>query len=205
MSNRKPIIGLIGAIGAGKSTAAIAFANRGGAVVDADQLGHEVLEIPAVKQQLLNRWGTVVLKEDGTVNRRAIAGIVFPNPSERLALESIVFPAIRRRAEEIMEALQANPQTRFIILDAAVLFEAGWHDACNKIVFLDAPRELRVQRLAARSGWTESELARRESAQLPLADKRRYADTVIVNAGTREELQDHVDRVLKSWNLLTVE
>ena len=200
----KPIIGLIGAIGAGKSAVAAALAKRGGVVVDADKLGHEVLELPDVKQQLADRWGSEVLKDDGTVNRRAIGSIVFQDLTERHALEAIVFPAIRKRAEEAITKLQADDRIRFVVLDAAVMLEAGWHDACDKIVFIDAPRDIRIQRLATRSGWTEAELAMRESAQLPLDVKRARADVVIMNAGSLEELQNHVDRVLKSWNLLTV-
>ncbi len=196
----KPIIGLIGAIGAGKSAVAAALAKRGGVVVDADKLGHEVLELSDVKQQLAARWGADVLKADGTVNRRRIGSIVFQDLTERHALEAIVFPAIRKRAEEAITKLQADDRARFIVLDAAVMLEAGWHDACSKILFVDAPRELRIQRLATRSGWTEAELALRESAQLPLEVKRARADVVIMNAGSLEELQNHVDRVLKSWN-----
>ncbi len=196
----KPIIGLIGAIGAGKSAVAAALAKRGGVVVDADKLGHEVLELPDVKHQLTARWGAEVLKDDGTVNRRTIGSIVFQDLKERHALEAIVFPAIRKRAEDAITKLQADDRAGFIVLDAAVMLEAGWHDACNKILFVDAPRELRAQRLAARSGWTEPELALRESAQLPLDVKRARADVVIMNDGSLEELQNHVDRVLTSWN-----
>ena len=201
---RKPIIGLIGAIGAGKSAAAAAMAKRGGVVVDADKLGHEVLELPDVKRQFAVRWGAGVFKDDGTVNRRTIASIVFQDAKERHALEAIVFPAIRKRAEEAIAKLQADDHARFVVLDAAVMLEAGWHDACNKIVFIDAARDLRIQRLATRSGWTEAELAMRESAQLPLDVKRARADVVIMNAGSLDELQNHVDRVLQSWNFLTV-
>ena len=196
----KPVIGLIGAIGAGKSAVAAALARRGGVVVDADKLGHEVLELPEVKHELVARWGAGVLKDDGTVNRRAIGGIVFQDLKDRHALEAILFPAIRKRAEDAITKLQADDRARFIVLDAAVMLEAGWHDACSKILFIDAPRELRIQRLATRSGWTEPELALRESAQLPLDVKRARADVVIMNAGSLEELQNHVDRVLKSWN-----
>src|SRR5438477_8015865 len=89
---RKPVIGLVGGVGAGKSAAAAAMARRGGAVVDGDRLGHEALELPEVKRQLVARWGGRVLKPDGTANRRAIAGVVFADPAELKALEAVVFP-----------------------------------------------------------------------------------------------------------------
>src|SRR6476661_983717 len=154
----KPVIGLVGGIGAGKSAAAAALARRGGAVIDADRLGHEALEVPAVKEWLVARWGRDVLKPDGTANRRAIGGVVFRDPAELRALESVVYPVIGRRAEEEIARAQADPAVRFVVLDAAVMLEAGWSGACDHLIYVDAPRDVRLARLAARSGWTEAEV-----------------------------------------------
>ena len=195
----KPVVGLVGGIGAGKSTAAAAFARRGGRLIDADKLGHEALEEPAVKDQIVARWGAAMTNPDGTVNRRTLAGVVFQNPDERAALEAITFPAIRRRADAAIAATDADPAIRFVVLDAAVMLEAGWTDLCDTIVYIDAPREVRLARLAARSGWTPAEVAAREAAQLPLEDKRRRADTVIVNAGPTDDVQAQADQCLADW------
>lgn len=199
---RKPVIGLVGGIGAGKSAAAAAMARRGGRIVDGDQLGHEALELPDVKRQLVERWGKQVLKPNGAVNRRAIAGIVFDQPAELKALEAMVFPHIGRRAREEIVAAQADPAVRFVVLDAAVMLEAGWAGACDRIVFVDASRGVRLARLAARSGWTQTEVAAREAAQLAPEAKRTRADAVLANDGTPAELQEHVDRLLGAWGLL---
>lgn len=199
---RKPVIGLVGGIGAGKSAAAAAMAARGGRVIDADRLGHEALESPEVKRQLVARWGDRVLKPDGTANRRAIAGIVFDDPAELRVLEGLVFPHIGRRAREEVAAAQADPAVRFVVLDAAVMLEAGWSDACDRIVFVDAPREVRLARLADRSGWSPEQVVAREAAQLPLAEKLRRADAVLVNDADRGRLQERVDRLLAEWGLL---
>ncbi|HET6575548.1 MAG TPA: dephospho-CoA kinase [Fimbriiglobus sp.] len=199
---RKPVIGLVGGIGAGKSAAASAMACRGGRVVDGDRLGHAALELPDVKRQLVERWGKRVLKPNGAVNRRAIAGIVFDQPAELKALEAMVFPHIGRRAREEIVAAQADPAVRFVVLDAAVMLEAGWADACDRIVFVDASRGVRLARLAARSGWTQTEVAAREAAQLAPEAKRARADAVLTNDGTPAELQEHVDRLLGAWGLL---
>jgi dephospho-CoA kinase len=199
---RKPVIGLVGGVGAGKSTVAAAMARRGGAVVDGDRLGHEALELPDVKRQLVGRWGPGVLKPDGTANRRAIAGIVFGDPAELKALEGMVFPHIGRRAREEIERAQADPAARFVVLDAAVMLEAGWAGACDRVVFVEAPREARVARLAARSRWTPAEVAAREAAQLPPEAKRAHADAVLVNDGTPARLQERVDRLLAEWGLM---
>lgn len=199
---RKPVIGLVGGIGAGKSAAAAAMARRGGVVIDADRLGHEALEVPAVKDLLVARWGRGVLKPDGAVNRRAIAGVVFRDPAELRALETVVYPEIVRRAGEEIEAAQADPAARFAVLDAAVMLEAGWSNVCDKLVFVDAPREQRLARLAARSGWTEAEVAAREAAQWPAEQKKARADAVVLNDGSPERLQDRVDRLMAGWGLL---
>jgi dephospho-CoA kinase len=199
---RKPVIGLVGGIGAGKSAAAAAMARRGGRVVDGDRLGHEALEQPDVKQRLVERWGPRVLKPDGSANRRAIAGIVFNDPAELKALEGLVFPQIGRRVKQEIEAAQADPAVRFVVLDAAVMLEAGWSGACDRIVFVDAPREVRLARLTSRSGWTPDQIAAREAAQLPPEAKRARADAVLLNDGPTELLQDQVDRLLNRWGLL---
>ena len=202
MRPQKPVIGLIGAIGAGKSTVAALMGSLGGFVVDADKIGHEVLDEPAVCDQLTERWGASILRDDGTVNRRAVGAIVFADPAERKVLESVVFPRIHEREGEQFALADADPAARFIVLDAAVLVEAGRDEVCKKLVFVDAPREERLKRLIARSGWTADELTRREAAQLPLAEKRRLADATLDNDGDPGELRDAVAALLRRWRLL---
>jgi len=197
----KPVIGLIGAIGAGKSTVAAVMGSLGGFVVDADKIGHEVLDEPAVRDELVGRWGAGILRDDGNVNRRAVGAIVFADPAERKVLEATVFPRIHEREAEQFAQADADPAARFIVLDAAVLVEAGRLDVCKKLVFVDAPREDRLKRLTARSGWTDDELTRRESAQLPLAEKRRLADATLDNDGDAAELRDALTALLRRWRL----
>jgi dephospho-CoA kinase len=197
----KPTIGLIGAIGAGKTAAAAALAARGGRVVNADALGHEALEEQEIRARLIDRWGPRVLKPDGHSDRRALAAIVFADPHERQALEAIVFPYIGRRAIAEVLAGQAEPAARFVVLDAAVMLEAGWNNACDRVVYIDAPREIRLARLAARSGWTDADLAAREAAQWPAQRKKQLADAVIVNDAGVRELQEKIDQLLGSWGI----
>jgi dephospho-CoA kinase len=193
-----PTLGLIGAIGGGKSTAARGVAAIGGNIIDCDKLGHEALEQAAVKEQLVKRWGQKILVEDGRANRRAIAEVVFNNPAERLVLEAILFPVIGNLAADRLAT--APPGTRFNVLDAAVLLEAGWGRNCDRILYIDAPRPLRLQRLHARSGWDEKELAAREAAQWTAERKIAASDAVIVNDGSTAELHDQLIHVLNSWN-----
>lgn len=200
----KPVVGLIGAIGAGKSTAARCLAVRGGGVIDADALGHEALRHPEIVAALVNRWGGRVRKPDGALDRREIGRIVFADEAERNALEATVFPHIGRRTREEISAAQTNPGVAFVVLDAAVLLEAGWGELVDRLVYVDAPRDVRVARLAARSGWSEAELAAREAAQWPAEEKKMRADAIVTNDAGPERLQVQVDRLLAQWGFASL-
>lgn len=195
----KPVLGLIGAIGAGKSAAAAGLGAVGAAVVDCDKLGHAVLESTAVVRHLHARWGDTVLRPDGSIDRRAVAGIVFADPAERLALEAVMFPAIGARAAEAVALAHADPVVRFVVLDAAVLLEAGWHDACTRIVYVDAPYPIRLDRLRARSGWTAADLTAREAAQWPADRKMAAADAVVSNTGSVADLHARLASLVTGW------
>ena len=112
-----------------------------------------------------------------------------------------MFPYIGERTRREIAAAQADPAVAFVVLDAAVLLEAGWGDMVDKLVYVDAPREVCVARLAARSGWTEADLTAREAAQWPAEKKMARADAVVVNGAERDELQEQVDRLLAEWRL----
>lgn len=197
----KAVIGLVGAIGAGKSTAARAFASRGGFVIDADALGHDALRQPHIVENLVSRWGEQVRSADGALDRRAIARIVFADTNERNALESVVFPFITGRARELIAGAQVDPAVAFVVLDAAVLLEAGWGELVDRLVYIDAPRELRLERLKARSGWSDADLTARESAQWPAERKKARADVLIENSGDSQELQRQTDSALARFGI----
>jgi dephospho-CoA kinase len=198
----KPIIGIIGSIGAGKSVVAAEMAKRGGYLITADALGHEGLRQPAVKEKLLARWGNIIFKADGDVDRRILGGIVFADAAELRALEAIQFPYIGDRVREEIAKGEAAPAIRFIALDAAVLLEAGWKNACDHILFVDAPRTIRLERLRQNRNWTESELDNRERSQLSLEKKRQACDATLVNAGSVADAAAQVRDILRTWNLL---
>lgn len=197
----KPVVGLIGAIGAGKSTVGKLLAQRGGHVIDADALGHDALRQPEIVSELVNRWGDRIRKPDDTLDRRAIGAIVFANPDERAALQATVYPFIGKRTLQEIAAAQADPAVAFVVLDAAVQLEAGWADMVDRLLYIDAPREERVKRLAVRSNWTESELSAREAAQWPAERKKALANAVLVNDGDAAEFAHKVDQLVKDWEL----
>lgn len=199
----KPVIGLVGGIGAGKSTAARLLAARGGLVIDADALGHAALEEPDIRQSVLRQWGdrANLLRPDGRIDRKALGRVVFGNSADRRALEATVFPYIRVRALSALAAAQADPAVRFVVLDAAVMLEAGWDGVCDKVVYVDAPRSHRLARVAARSGWTDAELTAREAAQWPAGRKMAAADAVVVNDAGPEELGRQLDELFGTWGI----
>jgi dephospho-CoA kinase len=201
-TERKPVLGLIGGIGSGKSQVAAAFARRGAKIIAGDELAHEALRQPEVKDQVARRWGPDLINETGEVRRRQLAGIVFADPMKLKALEALVHPWIKRRMAEEIEKAREDPAVRFIVLDAAVMLEAGWNELCDRLVFVDAPREVRLQRLAGQRGWTAEELTARERAQLPLTEKASRADHAIDNSGSFAHLERQVDDLLRLWGIV---
>ena len=197
----KPVIAIVGSIGAGKSTAAKILAECGGAWIVADSLGHEALEQADIVQCVVAKWGPSVLTNGGSVDRRALAKIVFHDTSERKALENMVYPYIGRRVREELLRADNDATFRFVVLDAAVLLEAGWTDIYDHLLFVDAPRPLRYERLAIRSRWSENELVAREAAQMPLDEKRRRADAIVVNDSTPIALRKQLVECLERWNI----
>jgi dephospho-CoA kinase len=195
------VVGLVGAIGSGKSAVAAAFARRGAVVVSGDVAGHEALRQPEIRKQVVQRWGRDLLDDKGEINRRKLAAIVFNEPAERRALEALVFPWIEKRLRERIGVAKMDPSVPLIILDAAVMLEAGWNEECDRLLFVDAPTPLRVERLAEGRGWTEKEVRNRERAQLPSNEKRIRADAILDNSGTLGELQQRVEEILKHWGI----
>jgi dephospho-CoA kinase len=194
------VIGVVGGIGSGKSQVAAILARHGGRVIAADDFGHEALRQPELRQRIVARWGRELLDEHGEVQRRKLAAIVFSTPEERKALEGIVHPWITERIrEEIARAKQDD--VPFIVLDAAVMLEAGWNDVCDHLIYVDAPAEVRLQRVAGQRSWTADDLRYRESAQLPLTVKAAQAHHVVHNATTLEDLERQVLDLLQVWGL----
>jgi dephospho-CoA kinase len=197
----KPIIGLIGGIGSGKSHVAAEFAQHGGAIVSGDHLGHQALLRPDVRAQVVQRWDPGILGPDGEIDRRKLGALVFADTGKLRALEAIVLPWIEHGIIEQIAAAQADPAVRFVVLDAAILLEAGWNRFCNRIVYVDAPPALRLARLAQQRGWSDKEVQARTRAQLPLTEKAKRADAAIDNSGSPADLARQVSQLLSKWGI----
>jgi dephospho-CoA kinase len=193
-----PLIGIAGGIASGKSMISDALARRGAAVISADRLAHEVLAFDEVKQALQRRWGERVFAVDGQVDRQAVARVVFAATAdgqrELAFLEQLTHPAVGRLAMAEVERLNREKSCAVIVMDVPLLFESGWNRWCDRIVFVDAPREQRLRRALAR-GWTEEDFSCREARQESLETKKKLADVVIDNSDTRETAQAQVEQV----------
>ena len=195
----KPVVGLIGGMGSGKSLMGELFRQRGAKVISGDQLGHEALRQPDIQAAVARRWGSAVLESDGSISRQRLAGIVFRNPEERQALEALVFPWIERRIQEEVADARARAEFVLIVLDAAIMLEAGWDKFCDCLVYVHAPRAERLRRLQEQRGWSAKEVQERENAQLSLTDKASRADYAVDNSGTPERVAQQVEDLLRQW------
>jgi dephospho-CoA kinase len=163
------VVGLVGRIGAGKSTVAGMLADRGATVIDADSLAHEVLDEPAVARAIGALFGAEVLDAAGRVHRSAVAALVFGAGGEceanLRALEGIVHPRVRQRISAALADGRGREETRggVVVLDVPLLVQAGWTDLCDWIVVVDCEDRVRRERLAAR-GWSEPQIAARDAA-----------------------------------------
>jgi dephospho-CoA kinase len=201
MAATKPVICVVGGIGSGKSSVAAAFVRRGGRLIAGDLLGHEALRQPNIRERIVKRFGMSVVNDLGEIDRRQLGRIVFGDAGQLRALESLVFPWIERRIGEEIAIAQTDPGVAFIVVDAAILLEAGWNRCCDRLLFVDAPREARLKRLTEQRGWNEKEVLARESAQMDLDDKRRLADHVIANNGAPGDLDQQVAALLREWRI----
>ncbi|MFU8816260.1 MAG: dephospho-CoA kinase [Pseudomonadales bacterium] len=188
-------IGLTGGIASGKSTAARYLEQLGAHVIDADRLGHRAYEpdTPAFAE-VVATFGEQVVAADGSIDRKALGACVFGAPDKLKQLTDIVWPQIRRMAEAEMASVAAADPARVVVLEAAVLFEAGWEDAVDEVWAVVVAPEVARDRACARDGLEPDAVQKRIDAQMSNDERRRRADVVIDNSGNPESLLARVDR-----------
>ena len=189
-------VGLTGGIGSGKSTVARMLADRGAVILDSDVLAREVVEpgTPGFEA----RGGAVRSRDRDARRRRRPPGarpIVFADDDARRDLEAIVHPLVRRRvAEEVAARVGTND---VVVLDSPLLIETGTYRDCQQVLVVSALPETQIRRLVAR-GMDEADARARLAAQMPLEDKVVFADVLLDNEGTLQELEAQVDRFWRS-------
>ena len=196
------LVGLTGNIASGKSTVAQLLSERGATIIDADVLARRAVERGSTAfDAIVQRWGTSVVAPDGQLDRAALRRTVFGNAKELEALNGIVHPEVERlREARIADARQRGD--RIVACDIPLLFEKKLLDRFDRIVLVDAPRPLRLERLVVDRGLRETEAMDMIASQMPAELKRARADFVIDNAGTLSDLET---RVSDLWSTLVQE
>ena len=182
------VVGLTGQTGAGKSTVSKVFVEHDFLLIDADKISREVVEPgrPCL-DEIFDYFGDVIRNPDGTLNRKALAGIVFKDKKKRESLNSICYPFI---TEEILQRISQYAETegQFVLLDAPTLFESRASDFCDMIISVVAPPEIRCERIMNRDGISKEAALDRMSAQLEESFFIRHSDYVIHNQDDLEQL-----------------
>jgi len=185
----KFVLGLTGGIGSGKSAASQWFEAQGIAVVDADIVAREVVDIgQPTLQQIQQAFGDWVLLEDGSLNRRVLREHIFQSPEARKMLENITHPAIRT---SIIQQLHAA-QSPYAILVSPLLFETNQHELTQHTLLIDAAIELQIQRASQRDGQNVEQIQKIIAAQMPREQKCAMADDIVLNDGELEHLYAHL-------------
>jgi len=194
-----PIIGILGGIGSGKSSVVRQVTEFRLQIIDADRIGHELLGNEDVLRDLRTHFDSSVFDSAGQVIRPKLAEVVFGETAEHHSalqkLNQILHPAIRRETQNQIK--QASEDTDAIVIDAALLLEAGWADPCDVMVYIDTPESDRIARVEANRGWSAEEQRKREQAQMPLDKKRAQSDYVVDNSGSIAHAAQQMTEILR--------
>jgi len=189
-------VGLTGNIAVGKSCAAARFAELGAAVIDADRVSHELMTPGAAAYYCVaEAFGQVILRGDGTIDRRRLGNAVFASAEKRRLLESIMHPAIHDAI--VREIAEKEKISDVVIVDAALMIETGGYREYDRLIVVACPPAVQLARLIARVGLTESAAKARIAAQMPSDEKIRFADYVIDASGSIESTLEQADAVYR--------
>jgi dephospho-CoA kinase len=190
--------GLTGGIASGKSTIARFFATLGSVTIDADQIVARLYQPgQAGHEALVRAYGSGILLEDGTVDRRKLAGIAFASEESANALNALIHPLVAAEEVALMAAEEQRAGDRIVIVEATLLIEAGGEERFDRIVVVDVDPETQLARAVAR-GMTREEAARRLAHQMPREERLRHADYVIDNSGDLQAAEAETTRVYEA-------
>ena len=198
-------IGLTGGIGSGKSTVARMLEKRGYPVIDADMLGHRVLESPHPGfREVLEAFGRGILDQHGKISRPKLGLIVFKDPQKLEKLNNISHPHIARMIEEESLKLSKEHSSKIIFLEAALLIETGWQQKCSQVWVIISNESNIIQRLAHRNGMNAEEVKQRISSQLSPEKRLVHADFILENNGTKKDLEKNLDQAINGSGTIRI-
>ncbi len=186
-------VGLTGGSGCGVSTAARWLEARGVAVLRADEIGHQILQLPQVKRDLVDHFGTGILSAEGDIHRQKLGEIVFADPEACQALNRMVHPPLLEELTAQVRNLEAS--RGLVVVDAALIYEWGLAGFFHKVIVITAPLELRLERAMQRDGLSREQVLQRMAAQWPIEKKAERADFLIENHGTLDDLHRNLETV----------
>ncbi len=187
------VIGLTGGIASGKSVVSQMLAKHGALVIDADKVGHEAYAPGSgCYEAVVEAFGRDVVGPDGEIDRKALGGKVFGDPSQRKRLEGIVWPWMRETMDKRLTAIRAEG-TPVVVLEAAVLIEADWAPITDEVWVVTVSPDVARQRIIDRNGLTAKQADARINAQLSNDERVKHAKVVIDNSGTLDDLRRRVD------------
>ena len=192
------LIGLTGGIASGKSIVAEMFQNLGAHIIDADRIGREIM-IPGTDayERVVNAFGREILKDDLTIDRKKLGGIVFENPEKLRLLNECTHPFIFREMARQVEKIRENNPDALIIVDVPLLIETNIQNIFDKIIVVYSDETAQMKRLNERDGLSDTEARKRISSQMPLTEKIKYADFVIYNDEGLENTRKQVEEISK--------
>lgn len=193
------LIGVTGGFGTGKTTVARMLGRLGAAVIDADAIVHALLAAGSpLTRRIAATFGRDVLDARGAVDRRRLGRRVFADPVALRRLNRLVHPAVRRRMRQAIARIRRRSPRRIVVLDVPLLIEGGLYRTVDLVVVVVAPRRTQVARVRRRTGLSLATIERRLRRQMPLRQKRRYADVIVDNGGSRVATQQQVRRLWES-------
>lgn len=193
-------IGLTGGLGSGKSTVSQILTRLGAAVIDADAVVRALTDRGgAAVDAVIGEFGNAIKQPDGSIDRKALAGLVFGNPERLSKLESILHPLVRQEVARQRAAL-ASRGLKYAVYDVPLLFEKNMQSDFDLVVVVNSSLEQQRERVLARNQWSEDEFNRRMASQWPLTTKVSRANVVLNNTGSLRQLEQEVAKLKSSWD-----
>ena len=195
------VIGLTGGIGTGKSTASEYLRKQGFSIIDADRISREIVEPGTLLlKELEKNFGSGIIKDDGTLDRKALAAIVFSDKEKKSRLDGLMHGHILDEIERKISESQSG-EGRGIIVDAPLLFETGLEKKCDQVWLITADEKLRSLRVCERDGMDPEEVRARIQNQMADEEKKERAHRIVDNSGSKEALLAQLAELIEAENL----